>query len=126
MKLIITTEIYTTEFLPHAQTFNLDVLKSSARKALLGLGNMVSTSRRMPGTVLKKMSLISSGGAGRVLFLLQVGKGVAVLVMVRQKNDKQIGQNMAIVNPRFKKLLEKNMDKILKELEAGRFREWLI
>jgi len=46
-----------------------------------------------------------------------------VLVMIRLKNDKQIGANMTIKNTKFKKALDKNLNSILSDLNSGNFEE---
>ncbi len=44
--------------------------------------------------------------------------------MLRTKNDKKIGANMTIKNPNFKKLLEKNIDLILKDISNKDYQEY--
>lgn len=46
--------------------------------------------------------------------------------MVRMKNDKQIGANMTVKNPKFKKVLDRNLDTILKELASGNYEEYAL
>jgi phage-related protein len=123
MKLIVSKSIQATELSPNADIFPLDVIKTAAIKAIGGLGKKIKSSSKISGTQLKKISLTSSNGAGRVLFLLKVDKTKAVLVMLRHKNDKQIGANMSVANPKFKSLLEKNIDILLRDLEAGNYEE---
>lgn len=124
MKLVITNSIYESEFLPLSDVFTIAVIKAGARKSLLGLGTVISGSRKISGTVLKKLKLTSTGGAGRVLFLIQINKETAVLLMLRHKNDTDIGENMAITNPRFKKKLDKNLDRVAQDLQHGNFQEF--
>lgn len=123
MKLILTKWIKATEFEPIKDVFSLKIIKIAAEKTIQGLGKTVKSASKIPGTQLKKINLTTSGGAGRILFLLKVGKQKAVLVMLRPKNDKQIGANMSVQNPKFKKVLEKNINTILKDLEAGDYEE---
>jgi len=123
MKLVITKSIQTAEFDPSAEIFPLDIIKTAAVKAIVGLGKNIKNSSKLTGTRLKKTNLTTSNGAGRVLFLLKIGRGKAVLVMLRHKNDKKIGGNMSVENPKFKKALEKNIDMLLKDLKAGNYEE---
>ena len=123
MKLLITKAVQAAEFETHKEIFTLDVIKAAAKKAIQGLGKTIKSALKVPGTQLKKVNLTTSGGAGRVLFLLKVGKDKAILVMLRPKNDKQVGANMSLENPRFKKILEKNIDMILGDLKVGHYEE---
>jgi hypothetical protein len=124
VKLIITNSIEKAEFEPLKNFFDLEIVKSAAKKSLQGLGVVIKSSRKIPSTSLSKIYLTSPGLAGRSVFLLQIGKEKSVLVMMRTKKDKQIGANMTIKNPRFKKALDKNISLILDDLERGRYREY--
>jgi len=46
--------------------------------------------------------------------------------MIRMKNDKQIGSNMTVQNPKFKKALDKNLSLILKDLKYGDYKEYFL
>lgn len=116
MKLIITETILRTELRPLSDIFSINILKEVARKTIQGLGKSIKSSSKIKGTKLKKLNLTSSGGAGRVVFLLEVSKKYAVLVMLRHKNDKKIGINMSANNPHFKKILNKNLDAVIQDL----------
>jgi len=90
------------------------------------LGDNIKGSLKTPGTSLKKLYLTSTGGAGREIFLIQVDEETSVLVLLRKKSDKQIGVNMTIQNPKFAKILDKNLHLILRDLEMGNFLEYSI
>ncbi len=124
MKLILTTSIKGVEFEPLIKSFSLEAVKIAAKKSLQGLGANIKSSTKIPKTVLKKIYLTSTGGAGRAVFLLQISAQKSILVMIRLKNDKQIGANMTINNPKFKKVLDKNLDLILADLKKGNFEEY--
>lgn len=124
MKLVITSSIYHSEFRQLEGVFSFDVIKVAARKVFAGLGENIKSSSKIPFTTLKKVYLTSSGGAGRAIFLLKVDIGKVVLVMIRLKNDKQIGVNMSIKNSKFKKVLDKNLDLILQDLKEKNFEEY--
>ncbi|MFA5842221.1 MAG: hypothetical protein WC882_00880 [Candidatus Gracilibacteria bacterium] len=126
MNLIITHSIQRIEFEVLQKTFSLEVIKAGAKKSLQGLGNDIKSSSKIPSTCLKKIHLTSTGGAGRVIFLLQIGIQKSVLVMIRMKNDKQIGSNMTVQNPKFKKALDKNLSLILKDLKYGDYKEYFL
>ena len=124
MKLIITNSIDKAEFEPLKKVFDLEIIKSAAKKSLQGLGVGIKSSYKIPSTSLSKIYLTSAGSAGRSVFLLQIGKEKSVLVMMRTKKDKQIGANMTITNPKFKKVLNKNISLIIDDLEQGRYSEY--
>jgi len=44
--------------------------------------------------------------------------------MIRLKNDKKIGANITIKNPKFVKTLDKNLDLVLKDIENEDFDEY--
>lgn len=121
MKLILTSSIKKLEFGPLSHTFPLEVVKVAAKKSLEGLGEDIKNSLEIPNTVLKKVYLTSSGGAGRAVFLLAISSEKSVLAMIKLKNDKKVGANMTVKNPSFRKTLEKNLDLILKDLAVGDF-----
>ena len=124
MKLILTASIKEVEFEPLIKTFSLESIKIAAKKALQGLGDNIKSSTKIPKTVLKKIYLTSTGGAGRAVFLLQISSQKSFLVMIKLKNDKQIGANMTVSNPKFKRALDKNLDLILMDLQRGKFEEY--
>jgi len=124
MKFILTASIKKSEFDPIQDLFDLRVIKIAAKKSLQGLGKNIKSSSKIPGTCLKKMNLTSSSGAGRVLFLLKIKNKKSVLVMIRPKNDKKIGTNMTVKNKKFEKILSKNLDLILGDLEKGSYEEF--
>jgi hypothetical protein len=116
MKLIIPHSLLKSEFLPYKNTFSLEVLKSAAKKALSGMGIAIKGSK-LQKTKLRKLNLTSPSGAGRVLFLLQIkGQENAILLILRAKNDKQIGENMSTNNKKFNTVLHKNTDLMLEDL----------
>lgn len=126
MKLVVTDSIFEKEFKPLELIFPIDLIKLAAKKSMCGLGENIKNSSKIPSTVLKKVYLTSSGGAGRVVFLLQIGGESSFLVILRLKNDKKVGQNMTISNPKFKKILDKNLDLIFMEIKQGKYREFEI
>jgi len=124
LKLIITASIWKAEFERLAKTFPLEVLKAAAKKSLQGLGKEIKSNIKIASTILKKIPLTSTGGAGRAAFLILVDDKKAVLVMLRLKNNKQIGANMSVQNPKFNKIFGKNLTLLLKDIENGDFEEY--
>lgn len=126
MKLILTASIRKAEFEPLQQTFSLEVIKIAAKKCLESLGTKIKSSTKISSTILKKIPLTSAGGAGRATFLLQIVDNNAILVMIRLKNDKKVGENMSIDNPRFKKVFDKNLALLFNDIEHDDYEEfWL-
>lgn len=126
MKLVVTSSIKKLELDLLENIFSLDVLKMAASKALQGLGENIKSSHKIPFTCLKKIYLTSSGGAGRAIFLLKIVEEKSVIVLIKMKNDKQIGANMTIKNPKFKKILERNLEMILSDLGNGNYEEYVL
>lgn len=124
MKLVVTSTVAKNEYQEVSDVFSLEVLKLSARKALQGLGEKIKSTSKIPGTFLKKLYLTSSGGAGRVVFLLELSNNKSVLVMIRLKNDKQVGSNMTVKNAKFTKALEKNLESIVNDIKNGDYQEF--
>lgn len=124
MKLIITDSIKKRELGLVQKIFSLEAVKASAKKSLQGLGDRIKSSSKIAGTVLKKVYLTSSGGAGRSIFLIETSANKAVLLMIRHKNDKEIGANMTIKNLYFKQLLDKNLGLIFTDLKNGNYEEY--
>ena len=124
MRLIITESINKTEFLPCKKIFSLKIIQTAAKKALRGIGKQIKSSAKIPKTRLQKLSLTSSGGAGRVIFLLETSSEISVLVILKNKKDKTIGRNMTIKNPRFKKMLERNIDLVLRDIIKKNYEEY--
>ncbi|HBB02840.1 MAG: hypothetical protein US89_C0007G0023 [Candidatus Peregrinibacteria bacterium GW2011_GWF2_38_29] len=124
MKLIITDSIEKHELSALERVFSLSVIKVAAIKSLKGPGENIKNSISIPKTILRKIYITSSSGAGRAMFLLQIEAEKAILVIIRQKKDKQIGANMAVENPKFKKVLERNLDLIIRDLEVGKYKEY--
>lgn len=124
MELIITKSIKEKEWKPLEKIVTWNVLKTAAKKSLDGLGIKVKNSIKIPKTCLQKIHITTPGGAGRAIFLLQINDKKTVLVMMRLKNDKRIGANMAIENQRFKKELEKNLDDIVRDLQSKNYEKY--
>jgi hypothetical protein len=112
------------KFEPLKKIFDLEILKVAARKSLQGLGNNIKNSFKIPATVLSKIYLTGTTSAGRAIFLLKIGEEKSVLVMIKTKKDKQVGVNMTIKNPKFRKILDKNLISIIEDLERGNYCEY--
>lgn len=124
VKLILAASIRKAEFEPLQQIFPLGVIKIAAKKCLEGLGTKIKSSTKISSTILKKIPLTSTGGAGRAVFLLQIVNDKAISVMIRLKNDKKVGENMSVDNPRFKKVFDKNLSLLFNDIEHDDYEEF--
>lgn len=111
---IIITETAEKELQSVSRYFSEEQLIKAAQKAYDGLGVDITTS-------MKKVYLTSKSVAGRALFLVKKEKEVAVLILIRIKNDK-VGKNMSYKNSEFTKALNKNLPHILKEISEKKYR----
>ncbi|MFH1534003.1 MAG: hypothetical protein ABID64_03660 [Nitrospirota bacterium] len=124
MKFILTASIRKAEFEPLQKIFSLEVIKIAARKCLEGLGTKIKSSKKISSTILKKIPLTGTGGAGRATFLLQIVEDRAILVMLRLKNDKKVGENMSVNNTKFKKVFDKNLDLLMDDIKNDDYEEF--
>ena len=100
------------------------MIKSAAKKTLLGIGlKMRSSSSNISGEIYK-IPITSPGGAGRVIFLLVKEKEVIALIMAKPKHDKLIGMNMSLKNPNFNKILHRNLETALEDIKKSAYKEY--
>jgi len=121
MRLVISKTIREIELDPLKKQISFEELKDVARKSLLGLGDTIKSTQKIPGMVLKKMYLTTVGGAARSIFLLQLDKKATVFVMLRLKKDKRVGENMTVNNPEFTKALQRNLGVVLSDIDSKQF-----
>ena len=124
MKLILTASIKKAEFEPLNKTFSLEVIKIAAKKCLEGLGTKIKSSTKISSTILKKIPMTSTGGAGRAIFLLQIVDDKAILAMLRLKNDKKVGENMSFENNKFSKIFNKNLALLMEDIKNNDYEEF--
>ena len=63
-----------------------------------------------PASRLVKTPFTSRRGAGRILFLILIKKDYYVPLLLRFKNDKEIGENMSWENFSFRRILRSHLD----------------
>ena len=124
--LIITESIKKKELESQEKVFPFDIVLKAASHACKGIGIEIKSSTKVKNSKLIKINLTSHSSAGRAIFLLEVNENDTILVMLRQKNDKKIGENMTVKNKYFKEELNKNLDLILTDIEKGLFEEFEI
>ena len=119
--ILICRSILKKELNPLKDYFSMEVVIESILKARKGLGEEIKGSP-MKNSKLVKVYLTGKRGAGRVVHLLLVNKNHWIPLVLRLKKDKQVGENISIHNPAFKKLLEKNIDLVLEDLKNGDYK----
>jgi hypothetical protein len=124
--LIITKSIKKEELEPLKEVFPFDAVLKAASHASKGIGIEIKSSTKVQNSKLIKINLTSPSSAGRAVFLIEVTENNSILVMLRQKNDKKIGENMTVKNKYFKTELNKNLDLIFADIREGRFEEFEI
>ena len=96
----------------------------AAKKIRDGLGITLSKAGRRIGAPTNskffKLDLTGTGGAGRSVWWVLLETGDVVPLVLRAKNDKQIGKNMSAENPKFINLLSRNLDIAIQEIRKGK------
>jgi hypothetical protein len=126
MILVITHSIFKLEYGPLSRTYPLESIKSAAKQVIGGLGINLKNTKKIPHTKLIKIDITSSGGAGRCAFLLQLKDDIAVLIAIRNKNDRKIGRNMTVKNQNFANMLEKYYNIIFDEIRDDKFYKYAL
>ena len=101
----------------------MDDLLNGARKVVAGLGKQVGFSSGGAGFRFFKVRI---GGSvkGRMIVFVVSGGGKVVPLLIRLKKDKKMGMNMSANNPNVVAQVEKNLDRVLEDVEGGKFREF--
>ena len=122
MKLIVPYSIKKLDLSDNV--FSIHILKSAAKKSLLGLGYNI----KHPETelMISKISITTKTASARALYLLQIEKKIAILILVRKKSDKVLGQNLSIKNPKLESILNKYLDLTFKDLKTNNYQEFEI
>lgn len=116
--LILPHSIVCNELEEIAEFFPLGTIIKAAKKVKTGLGINISGAPRESRLI--KIYLTSRQAAGRAVFLLQLGSGDIIPILVRLKKD-AVGKNISPNNPAFGKALEKNFALIREDLKNGNF-----
>jgi hypothetical protein len=116
MALIVTESIARKEFGGDIPADDVEVLRRSARVAL---ATPLKGEGLPKGTRLLKAYATSSRGPRRIVFLLAVEEGDLFLLFYRGKND-EIGKNITLANPAFRRQLNRHLDLLLQDIAAGR------
>jgi hypothetical protein len=116
MALIIAESIRRKEFGGDIPAEDIEVLLRSARVAL---STPIKGEGLPKGTRLLKAYATSARGPRRIVYLLAVAKEDLFLLFYRGKTD-EIGKNISLANPAFRKQLNRHLDLLINDIGAGR------
>lgn len=120
MKLIIPNSVKRLDLFE--KIFTHQILKKAARKSLLGLGHKIKSPAN--NLIISKINITTKSVAARALYLIQLKDEIAVLILIRKKSDKLLGQNMSIQNSQLEYVLSKYLDLIYKDLASNNYQEY--
>jgi hypothetical protein len=121
--LVITKYIARHEFGPLERVLTIDDLRAGARKIVKGL----AIEMRVPARGREfRFFKVRAGkrDVARMIVLLKTENGKAVPILIRLKQDKMFGMNMAMNNPDVVRQINNNLDHVIEDLRAKRFEEF--
>lgn len=121
--LILTKYIAKHELAPLRRFLDLKDVLMGAEKVLKGLGTQIKVPSSGQEFRFFKVRIGQRDGARMIVFLVTNTQKV-VPVLIRLKKDKVFGMNMAANNPQVVDEMNKNMDRILSDIEAQEFEEF--
>ena len=116
MALIVTESIARKEFGGDIPVDDVEVLRRSARVAL---ATPLKGEGLPKGTRLLKAYATSARGPRRIVYLLAVEEDDLFLLFYRGKSD-EIGKNVTLANPVFRRQLNRHLNLLLQDIAAGR------
>lgn len=120
---ILTKYIAKHEFKPLRRFFTLDDILEGARKVLKNLAIETKPPRSIPEVKFFKVR-IGRKIKGRMIVILMIHKQKIVPLLIRLKKDKIFGINMAMNNPQVTEQLNKNLDRVIEDINYKRFEEF--
>ncbi|MEK9159379.1 MAG: hypothetical protein AAB383_01480 [Patescibacteria group bacterium] len=121
--LLITKYIAKHELAPLSRFIDLEDILDGAKKALKGLVTEVKAPSNARGFRFFKVRVGKRNGARMIVFLVTESQKV-VPALIRLKKDKVFGMNMAMNNSEVLGQLNKNMDRILEDIEHKEYEEF--
>lgn len=121
--LILTKYIAKHEFGPLSRFIDLEDVLDGAEKALKGLAAEIKAPVNTRNFHFFKVRIGQRNGARMIVFLVTETQKV-VPVLIRLKKDKIFGMNMATNNAEVVSQLNKNMDRILDDIQEGEYEEF--
>lgn len=121
--LILSKYIIKHELKPLSKYFSIDDLIDGAKKVIKGLGQEVNPSK-VPKSY--KFFKVRIGGRvkGRMIVFIVAGNQKVAPILIRLKRDKKIGMNMSTSNPHVVELIDRNVQRVIKDIENGNFEEF--
>jgi len=104
-----------------SRTIALRDVLDGATKVKKGLA--IATKPPVQGYRFYKVRIGQRNAARMIVFLITDNQKI-VPILIRLKQDKVFGANMAMNNPRVVEQIRKNMEKIMEDIQAGRYEEY--
>ena len=121
--LVLTQYIAKHELKPLSRFINLRDIIDGAKKVVKGLAIETKSPRDLGGFRFFKVRIGKRNGARMIVFLMTENQKV-VPVLIRLKKDKIFGMNMAMNNPDVVIQINKNMDRLIQDIETHHFEEF--
>ncbi len=121
--LIVTDYVTGHELKPLERYVGIDDVLLGAQKVIKGLGIETKPPRHLSGFRFYKVRLGGGQSAHMIVFVVVENQKV-VPIIIRLKKDKVFGVNMAMNNPALIKQINRNLDQVLMDIEAKRYREF--
>ncbi len=121
--LVLTQYIAKHEFKPLSRFINLRDIIDGAKKVLKGLAIETKSPSGLIGFRFFKVRIGRKNRARMIVFLVTENNKV-VPVLIRLKKDKIFGMNMAMNNPAIAIQINKNMDRLIQDIETHQYEEF--
>lgn len=123
--LVLTKYIARHEFKPLARYISLVDMLDGARKVIKGLAIETKPPRAASRYRFFKVRIGPKNRARMIVFIV-TGNQKVVPVLIRLKTDKAVGANMAMNNAQAVEQLNRNLDRVIADIESGDFQEFSI
>ena len=121
--LVLTQYVAKHEFEPLRRVLDVDDLIFGAGKVLKGLAVELRSSNKLQGCRFFKVRIGKRNSVRMIVFVVTETQKV-VPVLIRLKKDKIFGMNMSMNNPDVVGQVDKNLGKILDDIENKRYQEF--
>lgn len=121
--LVLTQYIATHELKPLSRFIDLRDIIDGAKKVVKGLAIETKSPSGLVGFRFFKVRIGKRNGARMIVFLMTENQKV-VPVLIRLKKDKIFGANMAMNNPSVVIQINKNMDRLIQDIETHQYKEF--
>lgn len=121
--LVFTEYIAKKELKPLRKQFDLEDVLDGARKVLKNLAIEIKS----PGSVKNARFFkvrIGKKTKGRMIVFLVVSSSKVVPILIRLKKDKIFGTNMSVNNPAVVDQMNKNLNRVMEDIQKGKYEEF--